>query len=293
MSLGYMGVETPFAREWETFGPEVLGMPLADAGSDGSVRLRMDDRHHRLSFHPGSRNRLAYIGWELPDEEALADATHELTQKGLSVFSGAEAEVADRAVSGFTWFNDNLGVRHELFYGQRNLARTFQAPRPMSGFVTGENGMGHVALAVPELSTSTAFYTRYLHFGVSDEVDGLLRLTFLHCNGRHHSLALMEMAGVHGILHLMVQVKELDDVGIAYDLCQSRRVQLSRTLGRHTNDRTVSFYMRTPSGFDVEYGWGAIEIDESHAATVFTTGSLWGHHNARLPPGAIESVESG
>lgn len=26
-------------------------------------------------------------------------------------------------------------------------------------------------------------------------------------------------------------------------------------LGKHTNDHMVSFYLRTPSGFNVEYGW--------------------------------------
>ena len=26
------------------------------------------------------------------------------------------------------------------------------------------------------------------------------------------------------------------------------------TLGRHSNDQMVSFYMSTPSGFEVEYG---------------------------------------
>jgi hypothetical protein len=32
---------------------------------------------------------------------------------------------------------------------------------------------------------------------------------------------------------------------------------IAQTLGRHTNDRIVSFYARTPSGFEVEFGFGA------------------------------------
>ena len=28
------------------------------------------------------------------------------------------------------------------------------------------------------------------------------------------------------------------------------------TLGTHTNDRMTSFYVRTPSGFEIEYGFG-------------------------------------
>jgi len=49
-------------------------------------------------------------------------------------------------------------------------------------------------------------------------------------------------------------------------------------LGRHTNDHMLSFYMRTPSGFEVEYGWGARTVDDAawhvqrHQAP-----SIWGH----------------
>jgi hypothetical protein len=38
----------------ESFGPEIFGLGLAEPGSDGTVYLRMDDRHHRIAVHPGS-----------------------------------------------------------------------------------------------------------------------------------------------------------------------------------------------------------------------------------------------
>ena len=34
------------------------------------------------------------------------------------------------------------------------------------------------------------------------------------------------------------------------------------TLGRHTNDLMTSFYVRTPSGFEIEYGTGGLVVDD-------------------------------
>jgi hypothetical protein len=55
-------------------------------------------------------------------------------------------------------------------------------------------------------------------------------------------------------------------------------VRIKRVLGRHSNDRMVSFYAQTPSGFDVEYGWGGRLIDDATwTVTEIEHGTLWGH----------------
>jgi hypothetical protein len=39
-----------------------------------------------------------------------------------------------------------------------------------------------------------------------------------------------------------------------------------------------SFYMRGPSGFEVEYGWGAREVDDAvWQVARYDVPSLWGH----------------
>jgi extradiol dioxygenase len=293
LTLGYVGIETPAAEAWESFGPDVLGMPLADPPRGGGVRLRMDDRGHRLALHPGPRHRLAYLGWEMADEAAVGEAFDYLAAAGIPTQSGSDDETADRAVRGLVSFVDYLGVRHELFHGQRTIPNSFQPARRVSGFVTGDHGMGHVALAVPDLGAATRFYLRTLGLRLSDEVRGHADLAFLRCNRRHHSLALAEAPGWRGLLHLMVEVVDLDDVGVTYDLCHSRAVPVARALGRHSNDGSLSFYVRTPSGFDIEYGWGGVHVDEPHSATTFTTGSVWGHQlpDPPLRALAIEEVE--
>ena len=52
----------------------------------------------------------------------------------------------------------------------------------------------------------------------------------------------------------MVEVDSLDAVGRALDQVEARGFPVSSTLGRHTNDKMISFYVRAPGGFDIEYG---------------------------------------
>ena len=83
-----------------------------------------------------------------------------------------------------------------------------------------------------------------------------------------------------------IELYSLDDVGQGYDLAQLEEGRIAYTLGRHTNDFMTSFYVRTPSGFFIEYGWGGRTIDpttwQPHETTVGP--SLWGHERNWLPP---------
>jgi hypothetical protein len=49
-------------------------------------------------------------------------------------------------------------------------------------------------------------------------------------------------------------------------------------LGKHPNDEMVSFYSRSPSGFDVDIGCGGRRGDDATwTVTEITKPSLWGH----------------
>jgi len=81
-----------------------------------------------------------------------------------------------------------------------------------------------------------------------------------------------------GIVHLMVEVQEADDVGLCLDRALRRKVPMSATLGRHVNDLMLSFYMKTPSGFDIEFGCEGRKVDDvDWVARESTAISLWGH----------------
>ena len=67
-------------------------------------------------------------------------------------------------------------------------------------------------------------------------------------------------------------------------------------LGRHPNDLMTSFYVRTPSGFDLEYGAGGVTVDDAAWETeTYDALSIWGHAlpaDGLLLPSIIRPYES-
>jgi len=281
VGLGYLGILSPHAEGWREYGPQVLGLQVADAiagaAADGSVYLRADDRAHRIAIHPCDREAFAYAGWEVTHAEAFAMWVERVEKAGVQTFPATEAERAARRVRKMAWFLDADGMRHELFYGQRCEPHSFLPGRPHGGFVTGELGLGHLAVGVRDLGAARRFYRDVMGFAVTDEMDAHFPILFFHTSPRHHSVAAVEAPAV-GLFHLMLQARELDDVGIALDRCEALGYPVRRALGRHPNDRTVSCYLGTPSGFDIELGWGPIDVAPGqHVTTVMERASLWGH----------------
>ena len=155
-----------------------------------------------------------------------------------------------------------------------------------------------------------AFYTDLLGFRLRDSMrmpgeffgrpagGPPVWMRFLGCCPRHHSLALAPMTPAAGIVHLMVEVAALDDVGRALDRCHRRKATVSSTLGRHANDLMVSFYVQTPGGFDIEYGTdGRLVDDDTWISRESTAVSLWGHvsvqRTRRQRPGLTARYSAG
>ena len=143
--------------------------------------------------------------------------------------------------------------------------------------------MGHVLVNARNSAETERFYREVLGFTLTDYVDTVvsghsLHAVFLHVNPRHHSLAFAELPIPKRLHHVMLEVNSIDDVGAAFDRCQELGVPLQRTIGRHQNDRMVSFYGYTPSGFCFEVGWGARDVDDrSWEVKVYPGASEWGH----------------
>ena len=60
----------------------------------------------------------------------------------------------------------------------------------------------------------------------------------------------------------MLEVDELDHVGRALERVRKHKAPLSATLGRHMNDEMISFYVKSPGGFDVEFGTEGLQVDD-------------------------------
>jgi 3,4-dihydroxy-9,10-secoandrosta-1,3,5(10)-triene-9,17-dione 4,5-dioxygenase len=294
-SLGYLRIESADVAAWREFGVRVLGMVEGRGPDAGAVYLRMDDFPARLVIVPGERDRLLASGWEVPGERDLAEVGRALEEAGVAVKSGTADELADRRVAQLLHFDDPAGNALEVFCGAALEHRPAVSPYG-NRFVTGVMGLGHVVLPVSGESGESSeeatlrFYTEVLGFRLRDsmrmapELFGRpaggppLWMRFLGCNPRHHSLALAPFPAPAGIVHLMVEVAALDDVGRCMDRCARRGARASATLGRHANDLMVSFYVATPGGFDIEYGTDGLQVDDATWVSRETTAiSLWGH----------------
>ena len=250
----------------------------------------MDDFPARLVIVPGARERLVASGWEVADAGELAAVGHALADAGVAVKAATPEELAARRVGEMLRFDDPAGNAIEVFCGAA-LEHRPAASSYGNQFVTGDMGLGHVVLPVAGAADAAlAFYTGVLGFRQRDSMrmpaefvggapgDPPAWFRFLGCCPRHHSLALAPMPAEAGIVHLMIEVAALDDVGRALDRCARRRAPLSASLGRHANDLMVSFYVRTPGGFDIEYGTDGLRVDDATWVSRESTAvSLWGH----------------
>jgi 2,3-dihydroxybiphenyl 1,2-dioxygenase len=282
-ALGYIGIRSSHLEEWSRMATHLLGMQQVDRG--GSVRaFRMDDRKQRLFVDGGGDAGLAVLGWEVSTRADLDHLAGRLDDHGVKVTRESRALADERHVTELISFGDPSGNRIEVFCNPALASDPFKPARPISGFRTGALGMGHAVLNVDDIEPQLAFYRDLLGFRVSDFGLKPYKLYFFHVNGRHHSFAMVG-SGRRAMHHFMVEVGSLDDLGQGYDLAQLDEGRVAYTLGRHTNDHMTSFYVNTPSGFFVEYGWGGRVIDpetwEPHET--FDGPSLWGHERLHMP----------
>ncbi len=285
-SLGYIGVQSTRLEDWGRFATGLLGMQRVDAAG-GVQAYRMDDRKQRLVVSAAEGDGIGFLGWEVADAAAMDALAARLEAAGTPVHRGSRALAMQRHVSDLICFSDPAGTPLEVFHGAAVASDPFKPGRPISGFVTGAMGMGHVVLNVVDVEPLLPFYRDLLGFHVTDYGLTPYKLYFFHLNNRHHSFAMVG-SGRAGFHHFMVELGSLDDVGQGYDLAQMEPDGIAYTLGRHTNDWMTSFYAHTPSNFFVEYGWGARVIDPAtwQPHETFDGPSFWGHERLYLEPEA-------
>ncbi len=296
LGIGYVGVESPTAREWLTFGPEVLGLGLADPRPDDeTVYLRMDDHRYRIAIHPGETDRLAYIGWEVTGRQAYDAALVTLAKAGIETETGDASLVERRGVMEVTRFTDPAGYQNEIFYGLKYQLHSFLPGRPHGGFNAGTNGVGHAVLIMPEYPPDLdAFLTDVMGFRLFGHGHngrrGQMGFWGAKLNPLSHNIAYGVIPGHFGIHHVGISVNDLDDVGIAQDRVQERGMTIFMSLGRHVQDPVYSFYLQSPSGFGIEYLSGGLHNGTDPVFTELNPEhlSVWGHKP--VSPGIPKTV---
>lgn len=290
--LGYVGIGASNLSDWSDFATGWIGMQMVETGN-ASRSFRMDDRRQRLTIDRSLADGERYFGWEVADATALNALAARLDAAGVAVRREPRSLADQRFVRELISFADPAGNRLEAFYGPAVADTSFAPGRTISGFRTGALGMGHVVFHVKNIDDLLSFYRDTLGFGISDYITTPFRAYFMHANPRHHSVALIE-TGRADLHHLMVEYYSLDDVGQGYDIALGEPEKIATTLGRHPNDAVTSYYLRSPSGFMVECGWGGKDVTPgSWQATEVTVGpSLWGHERTWLSPDQREAARA-
>ncbi|MER5796389.1 VOC family protein [Streptomyces sp. NPDC059627] len=284
--LGYLVIETNRFADWRRFGTEAIGMHRDDLDS-GTMRFRLDDQECRFLLRRGLAEDVVAAGWHLDDHTTFERIEARIRAHGVPVVEGTAEEAALRGVERLLRFPGPKGITQEIYTTPVKSA----VPLRMlaSGFVTGDSGMGHVAVTSTKPAQLQGYFSTVFDARLTDYIDETisgvkLKIRFLRVNERHHSIAIAAVRGLPidpirtRVQHLNIQAATLDDVAQSYQRVCDLGFDMALSVGQHTNDKELSYYARTPSGFEWEVGWNPIVVDESTWEPTTHQGiSIWGH----------------
>ena len=282
-SLGYVRLGATDMAAWRAFGEDFLGMMRVEGNDPESLYFRVDHYPPRLVVSPAGEPGMTAMGFEVLNERELVKLVGAVENEGIKVTAGTKEECAERRVTGFARFLDPGGNTVELFYGPVLDHVRVQTPL-VSGFVTGEMGLGHVIVTAEDTKAEFDFYIRVLGF-VERNTAG--PTYFMGCNQRHHTFGIAPRPGPGGLVHIMVEMATIDDVGLALDRAAEADIPMMYTLGKHTNDQMVSFYVYSPELYAIECGWNGLLVEREEPTYEITEGAIWGHKFT--PPPAAQS----
>lgn len=285
--LGYIVIETNKFSDWKRFGRDAIGMHVDESASE-VMRFRLDDNECRFLLQRGPAEDTTALGWEIDDHGTFETIESRIKSHGVPVSRGSEEEAALRGVERFVRFPGPNGLTQEMYVSARISSNPLRL-EASGGFITGVNGMGHVAIATKNPHQMRGYYSTVFDARLTDYIDETIngvkfKIRFLRVNERHHTVAIAATTRLPlnpirtRIQHCNVQVAELDDMLQSYQRVKAFGFDMALSIGQHTNDKELSYYAMTPSGFEWELGWNPIVIDESTWEPTTHRGiSIWGH----------------
>jgi 2,3-dihydroxybiphenyl 1,2-dioxygenase len=299
IELGYVAVEVADPAALASFLTGVVGLAPGAPTADGDLTFTNDDDAQRLVVAEGPRDDLVALGIEATDAAAFDATVARLAAAGHEPAEADDRRRRARRVERLVTMDAPWGSTVEVVLGLKRAPVPPPTPLVPGGFLTAGLGFGHAVVATTAFDEAVRFATEGLGMARSDWLEteiaeGIaLEVQFLHCNARHHTLALARAPFVlpQALHHVMVEVNDRDDVGRAYDRAVAAGLPIPNGLGRHDNDHMFSFYVASPAGFQVEVGHGARRITEPWADDRrYDRISAWGHHPVTPAPAAPGST---
>jgi len=291
LELAYVGLEVADPAAFETFFSHVIGLVPGQKTTDGAATWRNDDRAQRIILSAGPANDAVYFGFEAGSADAFDRAVGLLHTSGADVTEGTAADLVNRRVAALVRAEAPWGVPVEIVHGLAADPEPFDSPLVPGGFLTKGLGFGHVVVVTGDLDAADRFAREALGLVQSDwletDLGGLpLSVRFYHCNPRHHSLAIgsVPLELPQRLHHVMIETVSRDNVGHAFDRAWNAGLPIANALGKHDNDQMFSFYVVTPAGFQLEFGFGARTIDDPWTEDRrYDRISEWGHQPIQSP----------
>lgn len=285
--LGYVRFGVADLTEWRAFATDLIGLEITEEDETGCLYVRNDGWHHRIILEEDGSNDLIASGLRVAGPREFEQMQQTLEDAGVSFEVQDNKTAQKRRVLELMSLEDPAGNPIEIFHGpQVDTHRPFHPGRGMYGkFCTGDGGIGHMMLAYDDLQTTHAFYTLIgmrgsIEYRIPTPDGNAVEILFMHCNARDHTFA-FGLPTRTRVNHLMLEVDNMDDVFLTYELVKKSQYPVVITPGKHANDQMFSFYCISPSGFQIEIGWGG--RDATHQSEYYT-GDTYGHQFQ--PPGS-------
>lgn len=287
VQMGYVVIESRRLDDWRRFMKQGLGLHL-ESESEGLLAFRMDAHSRRIIIRQGPAEDVVALGVQLRDRQTLDIVLRRLADRGIAVGEGSTADAEQRGVAALHRLKGPKALDIELFVD----AVGSDEPLDMlvrEGFVTGDSGLGHVALTSRLPEKMQRFWQEVFDARLSDHISqpmagAMLDISFLRLNERHHSIAIAATRGLRldpvrsKVQHMNLVVNARQDLFAAFTRLRDLGYRMAHEMGQHPNDHEVSFYVLSPSGFELELGWDALKVDETSWVTARHNAiSNWGH----------------
>lgn len=300
LEVAYVELESPDPAALARYLGNVVGLMPGLPHADGAPTWRNDHKAWRLRVQTGPRQDAVCVGFEARDEAAWRQTLERLQGAGFAVTHGSAQDASARQVKALARTLSPWGVGIEIVWGLAEADTAFASPHFPHGFVTRGQGFGHVvfALSAEVYDDARRFAIDGLGMRLSDWLrlplgpEAEMHVSFLHCNARHHSLALACVPGPmppQRLHHINIEVASVEAVGQAQERALASRTPLANTLGQHDNDGMVSFYSVSPDGWRVEVGaTGRVVGPDWNDVREYDRISRWGHQ----PPDILTDLLS-
>ncbi|CAN5377708.1 VOC family protein [soil metagenome] len=306
IETAYVGVGSADPAAIARYLKDVVGLMPGEPTSDGDLSFRVDGKAHRVIVQQAAREDATFIGFVAVDEEAFERVARRLRDHDVELTAGDVDRCRARRVERLFSMRTPWGIPVELVLGLQEASTPFHSDSYRGGFVTEGQGFGHVVLGLGDEATyeaSRRFAIDALGLELSDWLNMPIgpvnmHVSFLHCNPRHHSLALACVPlgpPPQTLHHINFEVASVDPVGAALERALQSRTRVANLIGKHQNDGMVSFYSTSPGGWHVEIGATGRTIgDDWNDVREYQRISEWGHQPpqvlAQMQPAAAAGI---